>query len=130
MHAKAFAKEWGELLKAVPEKEWESVHHYMLSKLRSMNKLSELPQIVSLLRGMLWGESDEMPITITSARDLDEKLVKEITKEMTGDKNAVISWIKDPKVLGGVVMETEELRMDASLRGQLKSLEEQMKSIV
>jgi F-type H+-transporting ATPase subunit delta len=69
-----------------------------------------------------------LPVTVTSAVELDEDTVKEIGRkieEQTGRKVELSAKV-DPDVLGGLVMRVGNLVMDASIRARLEKLRKQV----
>jgi ATP synthase F1 delta subunit len=76
-----------------------------------------------------WAEENKLlPVTITSAVDLDEKMAKDIGKrieEQTGQKVELTTKV-DPDVLGGLVMQVGNLVMDATVRARLERLRKQV----
>jgi ATP synthase F1 delta subunit len=73
----------------------------------------------------LWDkENERLPVTITSAVELDDKTVKEIgdqIAEQTGRK-VELSADVDPDVLGGLVVRVGNTVLDASVRRRLENL--------
>jgi F-type H+-transporting ATPase subunit delta len=69
-----------------------------------------------------------LPVTVTSAVELDEDTVKEIgrkVEEQTGRKVELSAKV-DPDVLGGLVMRVGNVVMDASIRARLERLRKQV----
>ena len=73
----------------------------------------------------LWAEENKLlPVTITSAVELDDKTVKAIRKEIedqTGRKTELTTKV-DPDVLGGLAMQVGNMIMDGAVRGRLERL--------
>ena len=73
----------------------------------------------------MWAEENRLlPVTITSAVELDGKTVKQIQKEIedqTGRKTELTTKV-DPDVLGGLAMQVGNLIMDGTVRGRLERL--------
>ena len=73
----------------------------------------------------LWRkENNRLPVTVTSAVDLDEEMVKGIGKkieEQTGQQIELSSRV-DPDVLGGLVLQVGNQVLDASVRNRLEKL--------
>ncbi len=73
----------------------------------------------------LWDKENELlPVTITSAVELDEQTVKQIgdrIAEQTGRK-VELSADVDPGVLGGLVVRVGNTVLDASVRRRLENL--------
>ena len=69
-----------------------------------------------------------LPVTVTSAVELDEDTVKDIGRkieEQTGRKVQLSAKV-DPDVLGGLVMRVGNMVMDASIRARLERLRKQV----
>jgi F-type H+-transporting ATPase subunit delta len=69
-----------------------------------------------------------LPVTITSAVELDKDTVKEIGKkieEQTGRKVELTTKV-DPNVIGGLVMRVGNIVMDGSIRSRLERLRKQV----
>ena len=69
-----------------------------------------------------------LPVTVTSAVELDEDTVKEIGRkieEQTGRKVDLSAKV-DPDVLGGLVMRVGNVVMDATIRARLERLRKQV----
>ena len=77
----------------------------------------------------MWAEENRLlPVTITSAVELDGKTVKQIQKEIedrTGRKTELTTKV-DPDVLGGLAMQVGNLIMDGTVRGRLERLRRQV----
>ena len=77
----------------------------------------------------LWAEENKLlPVSVTSAVELDEKLVESIgerIKEQTGRKIELSSRV-DPDVLGGLVLQVGNMVLDASVRSRLERLRKQV----
>jgi ATP synthase F1 delta subunit len=86
-----------------------------------------MPAIFKIRReyDALWDEENELlPVTITSAVELDDKTVKQIgdqIAEQTGRK-VELSADVDPDVLGGLVVRVGNTVLDASVRRRLENL--------
>ncbi len=73
----------------------------------------------------LWREENKLlPVQITSAVELDEKVVKKIGDEIgeqTGRKVELTTTV-DPDVIGGLVLRVGNSILDASIRNRLEQL--------
>jgi ATP synthase F1 delta subunit len=73
----------------------------------------------------LWAEENKMlPVTITSAVELDDKTVRQIGKqieEQTGRRIEHTTEV-DPEVLGGLAIQVGNVVMDATVRARLERL--------
>ncbi len=81
----------------------------------------------------MWAEENKLlPVTVTSAVDLDESLVKDIGKrieEQTG-RTVELSSNVDPEVLGGLQVQVGNMVLDATVRNRLEQLRKQVAKAV
>jgi ATP synthase F1 delta subunit len=77
----------------------------------------------------LWRKQNKLlPVTVTSAVELDAELVKGIGKrieEQTGQSVELSSKV-DPEVLGGLKLQVGNMVLDASVRNRLDKLRKQI----
>jgi F-type H+-transporting ATPase subunit delta len=77
----------------------------------------------------LWAEENQLlPVTVTSAVELDEELVSEIGKrieEQTGRKVELSSNV-EPDVLGGLMVQVGNMVLDGTVRNRLERLRKQV----
>src|ERR687895_1166163 len=77
----------------------------------------------------MWAEENKLlPVTVTSAVDLDESLVQEIGKsieDQTGRRVELSSKV-DPDVLGGLQVRVGNMVLDATVRNRLEKLRKQV----
>jgi F-type H+-transporting ATPase subunit delta len=77
----------------------------------------------------LWAEENKLlPVTITSAVELDDDTVKQIQKEIeeqTGRRTELTTKV-DPDVLGGLAMQVGNVIMDGTVRSRLDRLRRQV----
>jgi F-type H+-transporting ATPase subunit delta len=69
-----------------------------------------------------------LPVTITSAIELDKDLVKDIRKKIEDqtDRKVDLTTKVDPEVLGGLVLRVGNKVMDGSIRSRLERLRKQV----
>ena len=90
-----------------------------------------MPAIFRIRRAYdaLWREENKLlPVTVTSAIELEEGLVRglgERIEEQTGKKVELTSRV-DPDVLGGLVLQVGNMVLDASIRNRLEQLRKQV----
>jgi ATP synthase F1 delta subunit len=101
---------------------------------RFLELLAERHRMPALFRirrafDALWGEENQLlPVSVTSAVELDESLVEGIGKrieEQTGRRVELSSQV-DPDILGGLVVRVGNMVLDASLRNRLDQLRKQL----
>jgi len=77
----------------------------------------------------LWAEENQLlPVTVTSAVELDEGLVREIGERIqaqTGRKVELSSNV-DPDVLGGLMVRVGNMVLDGTVRNRLERLRKQV----
>ena len=99
-----------------------------LKLLAERHRMPVLARIRRVFNG-LWAEENQLlPVSVTSAVELDEGLVKDIGKrieEQTG-KRVELSSKVDPDVLGGLVVRVGNMVLDASVRNRLEQLRKQV----
>jgi F-type H+-transporting ATPase subunit delta len=77
----------------------------------------------------LWREENrELPVSVTSAVELDEATVKQIGDRIAEqtDRNVDLSANVDPDILGGIVVRVGNAVLDASVRNRLEQLRKQV----
>jgi len=76
-----------------------------------------------------WADEHKLlPVTVTSAIELDESLVRDIGKrieEQTG-RTVELSSNVDPEVLGGLMVRVGNMVLDATVRNRLERLRKQV----
>jgi ATP synthase F1 delta subunit len=77
----------------------------------------------------MWAEENRLlPVSVTSAVELDEGIVEEIGKEIeeqTG-RRVELSASVDPDVLGGLRLQVGNMVLDATVRNRLEQLRKQV----
>jgi F-type H+-transporting ATPase subunit delta len=77
----------------------------------------------------LWAEENKLlPVTVTSAIDLDQGLIDDIGKrieEQTGRRVELSSYV-DPDVLGGLRVQVGNMVLDGTVRNRLERLRKQV----
>jgi ATP synthase F1 delta subunit len=99
--------------------------------LKLLAERHRLPVLFRIRRDFdeLWAEERKLlSVSVTSAVQLDDKLVKDIGKrieEQTGREVELSSQV-DPYVLGGLVVRVGNMVLDASIRNRLEKLRKQV----
>ncbi len=90
-----------------------------------------MPVIFRIRRAFdaLWADENKLlPVTVTSAVELDDQLVSDIGKrieEQTGRRVELSSKV-DPDLLGGLKVSVGNMVLDASVRNRLEQLRKQV----
>jgi F-type H+-transporting ATPase subunit delta len=99
-----------------------------LELLAERHRMPAVFRIRRTFDGLYAEERKLLPVTVTSAVELDEDTVKEIGRkieEQTGRKVELSAKV-DPEVLGGLVMRVGNVVMDATIRARLERLRKQV----
>ena len=99
-----------------------------LELLAERHRMPAVFRIRRVFDGLYAEERKLLPVTVTSAVELDKDTVKEIGRkieEQTGRKVELSAKV-DPEVLGGLVMRVGNVVMDATIRARLEKLRKQV----
>jgi F-type H+-transporting ATPase subunit delta len=99
-----------------------------LELLAERHRMPALFRIRRVFDGLWADENKLLPVTVTSATELDQGLVDDIGKriqEQTGRKVDLSSHV-DPDVLGGLRVRVGNLVLDATVRNRLEQLRKQV----
>ncbi|EKX53591.1 hypothetical protein GUITHDRAFT_150228 [Guillardia theta CCMP2712] len=90
-------------------------------------RMNELPRIFEDFAVLMRAHRNEIPVTVTTARNLetDEKeLVDEKLEEMKDpDERYLVDMQVDPSIIGGVKIQVGEILIDASVSTAIKDIE-------
>jgi F-type H+-transporting ATPase subunit delta len=109
------------------EKVIENGDEHFVRFLELLAERHRLPAIFRIRREFdrLWAEENkQLPVTITSAVELDEDTVKNLGKQIedqTGQQIDLTANV-DPDLIGGLRMQVGNFVYDASIRGRLEKL--------
>jgi F-type H+-transporting ATPase subunit delta len=99
-----------------------------LELLAERHRMPVLPRIRREFNSLWREEKQLLPVNVTSAVELDDKLVKGIgdrIRDQTGREVELTSQV-DPEVLGGLVVRVGNMVMDASVRRRLEQIRKQV----
>jgi F-type H+-transporting ATPase subunit delta len=109
----------------------DSANEHFVRFLELLAERHRMPVLFRIRRVFdgLWAEENKLlPVTITSAIELDEKTVEQIGKqieEQTG-RRVELSATVDPEVLGGLSMRVGNMILDNTVRGRLDRLKREV----
>jgi F-type H+-transporting ATPase subunit delta len=109
----------------------EDADEHFLRFLELLAERHRMPVVFRIRREVdrLWAQKQRLlPVTITSAVELDEGAAKDVAKkieEQTGQKVELTTNV-DPDVLGGLVMQVGNMVLDASVRARLERLRKEV----
>src|SRR5918999_3863375 len=103
----------------------------MVNFLELLAERHRMPAIFRIKREFdaLWAEENQLlPVTVTSAVELDEGLVEDIGRriEQQTGRRVELSSSVDPDVLGGLKVSVGNLVLDATVRNRLEQLRKQV----
>lgn len=73
----------------------------------------------------VFAQNGELLVEVTSSHQLAENVRKDLQKALTdatGAKSVTLSELTDPALLGGLIAQTPDAILDASVRSRLKQL--------
>jgi F-type H+-transporting ATPase subunit delta len=103
----------------------------LLNFLELLAERHRMPALFRIRREFdsMWAEENKLlPVTVTSAVELDPAIVEQIGREIeqqTGRRVELSSSV-DPDVLGGLVVRVGNLVLDATVRNRLEQLRKQV----
>jgi F-type H+-transporting ATPase subunit delta len=103
----------------------------LLNFLELLAERHRMPALFRIRRAVdsMWAEENQLlPVTVTSAVELDEELVNSIgerIEEQTGRRVELSSNV-DPDVLGGLQVRVGNMVLDATVRSRLEQLRKQV----
>jgi F-type H+-transporting ATPase subunit delta len=95
-----------------------------LELLAEKHRMPAIFRIRSRFEELVAEEMKQLEVNVTSAIELDDKVVKQVGKEIenqTGRKVELSSSV-DPEILGGLVLRVGNMVLDASLRHRLERM--------
>ena len=109
----------------------EGADERFLNFLELLAERHRMPVIFRIRRAYdaLWRDENKLlPVTVTSAVDLDEQLVEGLGERIEGQtgKKVELTSRVDADVLGGLVLQVGNMVLDASIRNRLERLRKQV----
>lgn len=117
---KQYASILYDVTKEVSGEDLEQVVKNFVVLLNANHKLKQTDKIIDEFIAYAKKQEGIMDIKITSAKKLDEKVIEQI-KQIFGKQTESVEK-QDESILGGVIIKTDELIFDASLKTQLNNL--------
>ena len=99
-----------------------------LTVLAENGRLDHTSKIFQAFAQLLSAHRGEVTVTVTSAKELDQKTLKQLTgsiqKSTLVDKNAKVTVVTkvDPEILGGLVVEVGDKTVDMSVSSRITKL--------
>jgi ATP synthase F1 delta subunit len=91
-------------------------------------RFAALSEVSSHFKFLVYQQAGMVAVTVTSARDMQEDerkfIVDSLRSRLPGEPELL--WQVNPEIIGGIVVEYEGHRIDASLRGRLQGIEREL----
>jgi len=119
-----------ELVIAVAEKHLDDAGKNFVSLLAENNRLALLPEIFAQFEQLKANHNQSVDLNVTTAFDLTEQQQQKLTQALGKKLGREVSLTAetDASILGGVVIRTEDLVIDGSVRARIAKLAEAMNS--
>jgi len=91
-------------------------------------RAAELPQIVRELDVLVAEEERVLDVELTTAHELTDEFFKSVVDriEQASGRKVQASRSVDPDLIGGIVLQAGSMRLDASVRGRLERLRQEL----
>lgn len=119
-----------ELVIAVAEQQLDDAGKNFINLLSENNRLALLPEIFAQFEQLKANQNKSVDLNVTTAFDLTEQQQQKLTQAL-GKKlgcEVTLTAETDKEILGGVVIRTEDLVIDGSVRARIAKLAEAMNS--
>lgn len=117
-----YAQAWFSSLQDVAPKQWPEVSGRVLRHIYQHGHIKWLPDIERAMAGLEHQHNATTPVTVRSAHPLAADFVKTIIKHYLPTITPVIQQHVDDQLVGGVQIETANLRYNTSIKSQLNQL--------
>ena len=104
----------------------------ILGRMQNESDLTLLTQVYSDLTTMLNSDEDVVTVRVTTAVPMDAALRKKVRDKCAKDFGAPVYLVEnvEPKIIGGIILEANGRRRDASVRAQLTNVRKSLSSSV
>ncbi|MGB2952820.1 MAG: ATP synthase F1 subunit delta [Gaiellaceae bacterium] len=91
-------------------------------------RAAEIEDIAREFERLAAAEEGLLDVELTTAVELSDKEAKDLVKqiEKASGRNVVVKRRVDPGLIGGIVLQAGSLRLDASVRGRLNRLRQEL----
>ncbi len=103
----------------------------LLALLHEKDELDQLPQIVDAYRKIVTNDDVTAYVSVTTAVEMGDELREQVRTHMEkklGKKVYLVEQV-DPAIVGGIVIETQGERYDASVAAQLVHIHKRLASV-
>ena len=106
----------------------ELIHNFVLL-VAEKGRASEFEEIYRELDALVAAEQRRLTVELTTAYELSDEEEDSILKKIEASSGRSVEATRkvDPKLIGGIVLQAGSLRVDASVRGRLDRLRQELK---
>ena len=115
---------------SVCEEQMDQQSKNFISLLAENQRLALLPEISAQFEQLKANQQDSVEVSVTTAFDLGEQQQQKLTQALSSKLGREVSLTAevDKSIIGGVIVRTEDLVIDGSIRARLAKLAEAMNS--
>lgn len=105
----------------------ELVRHF-LRLTAEKGRIGEIEQIAAEFDRLMALEERRLNVELTTAYELSDQEAREIVRQLEESTGRAVEATRhvDPSLIGGLVLQADSLRVDASVRGRLNRLREEL----
>jgi F-type H+-transporting ATPase subunit delta len=109
--------------------EEELVRNFLLV-LAEKNRAGEIEEIFREFERLAAAEEGILDVEVTTAVELSDEEAREVTRQIERASNRKVEATRsvDPDLIGGIVLQAGSMRLDASVRGRLNRLRQDLTS--
>jgi len=91
-------------------------------------RIGEIEEIAREFERLMAAEERRLTVELTTAYDLSDKEARDIVKQIESATGRAVEATRrvDPSLIGGLVLQADSLRVDASVRGRLERLRHEL----
>jgi F-type H+-transporting ATPase subunit delta len=106
----------------------EPLFTHFLQVLAEKGRAAELEEIAKEFERLIAREERRLTVELTTARELSDAEAKTILKQIEDAAGRKVEATRkvDPDIVGGIVLQAGTLRVDASVRGRLERLRQEL----
>ena len=117
-----YAQAWYQALHEVPKAQWSDVSRRVLQHIYQHGHVKWLPDITRHVARLQHEQAGTTAVTVRSAHALEADFVESIVKRYLPTVTPIITQEVDDRLIGGVQIETANLRYNTSVKSQLNQL--------
>jgi len=121
--ARQYALAWYSALKNAPKSEWGAISDAVIRTIHKQGKMKLFRDIIHGVERLDDTQTGTTAVTVRLAHNTDDATVNALVEHFLPSIKSRVSTTIDTSLIGGAQIQTENSRWDASVRGQLRSLE-------